>query len=165
MTIMLKEILKKIGQHTLIYSVGNILSRMIGFFMIPVYTHYLTPGDYGVIELLDLTTYFISMVIGVGMSHAILRFYYEYQDQEQRNQVISTAFIFTLGILVLALAVLYPLSQRISQLIFGTVQYRPYLQIIFATMCLGILIELALSYVRAKQPAAGAPDPRRRGRL
>ena len=49
---------KEVGQlikHSGIYGLGTILSKSVGFLMIPIYTHYFVPADYGVLELLDLT--------------------------------------------------------------------------------------------------------------
>src|SRR5438876_10203653 len=73
---MLTDILKKIGTNTLIYSLGGILGRAIGFVMIPVYTRYLTPADYGIIELLDLTTYLIGTIAADPKSNPIRKTLY-----------------------------------------------------------------------------------------
>ncbi len=148
---MITEILKKIGTHTLLYSFGNILSRIVGFLMIPLYTHYLTPSDYGTIELLDLTSYVIGMIIGAGMGAAILRFYYEFRDQTQKNQVISTALIFLVPVNLLVLVVLFYFSRQVSLLVFDTDKYSSYLELVFVSLSLGALYQLSMSYVRAKQ--------------
>lgn len=145
------DVFKKIGKHTLIYSLANILARMIGFFMIPVYTRYLTPSDYGIIELLDLTNYVIGMVVGVGISQAIQRFYYEYNDRSHRDQVVSTAFIVAILIQLFVFTLLFFFRDPISLLVFKTDQYSPYIQVMSGTLCFGIMNELALSYIRAKQ--------------
>ena len=58
---MLGEV-KGLLKHSAVYGIGNILSKLVGVFMIPLYTRCLDPEDYGVIELLDLTLFFIAMV-------------------------------------------------------------------------------------------------------
>jgi len=45
---------KDILKHSIIYGVCGILGRAVGFLMIPIYTRYLTPENYGIIELLDI---------------------------------------------------------------------------------------------------------------
>ena len=42
-------------KHSIVYGLGGILTKALGFFLLPLYTHYLTPRDYGMFELLDLT--------------------------------------------------------------------------------------------------------------
>ena len=42
----LKEIQTAV-RHMAVYGIGGILVKALGFFMLPFYTHYLSPGDYG----------------------------------------------------------------------------------------------------------------------
>ena len=46
----LTELLK----HSAVYGVGNLLRRSISILMLPIYTRYLSPADYGHLALLDL---------------------------------------------------------------------------------------------------------------
>jgi O-antigen/teichoic acid export membrane protein len=87
------DIVKNLTKHSLIYGLSGILSRSIGFLLIPLYTHYLTPADYGTLELLDLTSYIIGMLAAMGISNSVMRFYYEFSEQEMKDQVISVALI------------------------------------------------------------------------
>ena len=47
-------------RHSAAYSVPVILGKMCGFLLLPVYTRYLSPSDYGVLELLDLTLFMLT---------------------------------------------------------------------------------------------------------
>ena len=48
---------RRLGRHSAIYGIGGLVSRVIAVLLLPLYTHYLTPRDYGKIEtLLALTT-------------------------------------------------------------------------------------------------------------
>ena len=84
--------LKVISRHSSIYGLSNILNRIVSFILLPVYTHYLTPADYGLMDLLYFTTAFIGMVLEMGINSAVSRFYFESEDQKKRNLIISTAF-------------------------------------------------------------------------
>ena len=83
------HIVKNIARHSLIYGVADILNRSIGFLLIPLYTHYLTPADYGTLELLDLTSYIVGMLAAMGVSNSVVRFYYEFSDQEKKDQPVK----------------------------------------------------------------------------
>lgn len=150
---MLGDLLKKIGRNTLVYSLGGVLQRVLGFFMIPVYTRYLSPNDYGTIELLDLTSYIVSMFVGLGLGAAVLRFYYDYQAQRDRNEVISTALWFVLPANVVALLLLRFLSAPISRLVFGREGFNHYLDLVFISLALTLVNGVMFSYIRAKQQA------------
>ena len=42
----------KLVSHTSIYMLGDVLRYSVSLVMLPIYTRYLTPADYGVVELL-----------------------------------------------------------------------------------------------------------------
>ena len=69
-------------RHSAMYGFGNVLARGIGFFMLPFYTRYLTPTDYGVLEILDLSMSLIGMFLNMGITAALLRFYATAQTAE-----------------------------------------------------------------------------------
>jgi O-antigen/teichoic acid export membrane protein len=95
------EDLKSILKHTSIYSLGNILQKMIGFVMIPVYTRFLSPADYGVLELLTLVTIVLAMVLSFRLESAMVRYYAEYPDVRERHKLVSTVLIFMIGVATL----------------------------------------------------------------
>lgn len=65
---------KTLFKDSLIFAIGNIGSKMIVFFLVPFYTYYLTPDEYGVSDLVftisQLTIPFFSLVI----FDAVIRF-------------------------------------------------------------------------------------------
>ena len=44
--------LKRLGKHSAIYGLGGLVSRILAVLLLPLYTHYLSPSDYGQIETL-----------------------------------------------------------------------------------------------------------------
>lgn len=120
-------------KHSLIYGISNILRKAIGFLMIPVYTRYLTTSDYGTIQILDLIINIAGIMFSFGVSSSIFRFYYQYDNQEEKNQVISTAYLFIISIIALITICLLLLSKKVSILIFSDVSYAKYLNIIFCS--------------------------------
>lgn len=143
------EELKSIFKHSAIYGVGNIASKIIGFLMIPLYTRYLTTADYGVVELLDITVAIASELLAMGFAYAVIRFYYDYKNEEEKNQVISTALIFNLSCALVSVILLINLADGLSLLIFGKARYSTFLQIIFITMFFEICLVVPFAYLRA----------------
>src|SRR5437867_9166891 len=133
---MLRE-LKKLSRQTLVYGVGVILSRAIGFFLIPLYTHYLAPKDYGILELIDLTGYILGYVLSMGIDQAVLRYLHFYDDPRDKAAVLGTATWFNLLWGVFLVAVLVPLTPVLSTAIFGSREYAPLLLITWVSLLLG----------------------------
>jgi len=57
--------------------------------LLPLYTHYLSPKEYGILELLDLTNYLVGILMSVGISSAVVRYYHEGKDESQKKLVLS----------------------------------------------------------------------------
>ncbi len=92
--------------HTATYAIGNIARRLVGFVMLPIYTRYLTPADYGVIGLLAFAMAVFEPIFGARLGRAIPKFYLETSDARTRRSVIWGA----LGLFAVNL-----LSQPIEQ--------------------------------------------------
>jgi O-antigen/teichoic acid export membrane protein len=141
---------KVITKHSLIYGLSNVLDRVIGFLMLPVYTRFLTPADYGVMELIFTTTNLLSMVIGIGIQSAVSRYYFEYSDDANRKKVVSTAFMGYGGVIILGVLILLPFSKFMATYILGKPEYTYYFIIALIAMALDMLIQIVYSYIRAQ---------------
>jgi len=141
----------KLFSHSMIYAIGIIAQRAIGFLMIPIYTHYLSPDDYGIIELLDTTFEVIGIFVGLGITASMTRFYYSYLDQKNRNLVVSTSIIISIFMFSLGLSIVFILSDKFSLLIFGKEKFSSYLKLMTIGFFLTRVLELPLVYIRVKQ--------------
>src|SRR5258708_5945686 len=94
-------------KHSSIYAIGNISRQLIGFVMLPVYTRYLTPADYGVIGLLTFSVSLLEGVFGARLGQAMPKFYFEQEGQRERNAVISTALMVTGGVSLIMTAAVF----------------------------------------------------------
>lgn len=104
--------------------------------MIPIYTRYLTPADYGILELLDLTVEILGIIVGVRLAMSMVRYYYHYETDEDRNEVFTTALISTFSLSVLSLILLELFSKPIAVMAIGKAEHAAYLQIIFISLAI-----------------------------
>ncbi len=112
--------LTRLGKHSAIYGLGGIIQRLLAVLLLPVYTRYLTPADYGTVETLIALTTVLVIVLRLGMSNAFLRFYFDSREDEPRKLVLRTAFWFTMSSATLGLAVGVLLSPEIATLLFDS---------------------------------------------
>ena len=52
-------------QHSLIYALALGLSKAFALIMVPIATHFLTPADYGRLDVLQTLADLLSIVIGM----------------------------------------------------------------------------------------------------
>ena len=112
--------LRRLGRHSVIYGLGGLVSRILAVLLLPLYTHYLSPADYGRIETLVALTTVLSIVLRFGIQPAFFRFTFDSPDPERRRIVLRTSFWFTIGTSTAGLAALALLAEPISQALFGT---------------------------------------------
>jgi O-antigen/teichoic acid export membrane protein len=135
-------------KHSLVYGLGNIMNRVIGFLMIPIYTQYLLPSEYGILELVSLTTEFLGMILSLRISRAMYRFYFEYEAEDDRKEVISTAVLSfgAIGIVGVAFACLA--SGQLAEGILDSKSYGYYFIISFSTLWFNTIVLMGYDYVQ-----------------
>lgn len=140
-----------LAKHSVIYGLGNVLSRIVAFIMLPIYTRHLSPFDYGVLEIVDTTTSMIGLVAGLGVVGAMSRFYFDYQDEEGRKRVVGTTFALTAAAVGIVLCVLLPLSSRLADLLFDRKSLAPIFNVALTGLGVGLFVDVAQSYLRIRQ--------------
>jgi O-antigen/teichoic acid export membrane protein len=111
--------LRRLGRHSAIYGLGGLVSRVIAVLLLPLYTAYLTPADYGRVETLVALTTVLTILLRAGISSAFFRFYFDATDDAGRRRVLRTSFWFTMVASTLGLAALLLLAGPISTVLFG----------------------------------------------
>ncbi len=82
--------LRRLATTGAAYTASSIGSKVFAVFLLPLYTRYLTPSDYGAAEVMMASVIAASIVIRLGMIEAILRFYY--RDDVDRRAALATGF-------------------------------------------------------------------------
>lgn len=150
----MKAEILKLGRNGLYYGMAMVASKAAGFLMLPVYTRYLSPADYGVAELLMTTVDVISMIAGLGITAAIFKVRADYKTEEERNRVFSTALSLMLVFYAVGSLTGIAFAPGLSTLVFGSSDYGDLFRIVFVTLFLqqGI-IAVPLTFIRAQENA------------
>jgi len=144
--------LAKTAKYSAIYAAGVLISRAVSFIMLPIYTRFLTPEDYGTIELLTMTVDVFAMIAGVGLTAAVFRFYYKYDNIDERNRVISTITLLLITLYFLASSIGILFSDYIAGLILTpNEECSFYVKLIFCSFFFMSFIEIPLIFIKAQQ--------------
>lgn len=108
-------------QHSLIYAAALALSKGFALIMVPIATHYLTPADYGRLDILQTLADLLSIVIGMGLAETLFRFAGSEADSAQRKTAAANIFgmAICLGALALILSQLF--ADTIARLLPGDI--------------------------------------------
>ena len=105
--------LRRLATTGAAYTAASILSKVIAVALLPLYTRYLSPADYGAAEILFAAVVTASIIVRFGLIEAILRFYYK--DDEDPAQVVAGSFSGLFWLSTIGALVLLPLAGPISE--------------------------------------------------
>lgn len=87
----------KLVSNSAIYAVFNVLQRALNFFLLPLYTVYLSPEDYGVTNVLVAACALLTFLLTFSIQAASARFHYKYsKNQKIVKQIWGSNLVFVL---------------------------------------------------------------------
>jgi O-antigen/teichoic acid export membrane protein len=140
--------LQEAASHTLVYGLGSVAQLLIGIVLLPLYAHYYSAAEFGVLSLVTLVATLAGSVFYLGSSSALARSYYDYDDEAERRRTVTTALVITLCGAALQLAVGVPLAARVSGQLFGTRAYAPHIVVALASSAVTFINSLFLVILR-----------------
>ena len=86
-----KSLTSRLFSTTIIYFIANFSTRILSFFLLPLYTKYLSPSDYGNIDLILTFAQFITPLITLNVTNAAFRFLIDENEVEGRSRIIASS--------------------------------------------------------------------------
>lgn len=86
--------IKTLFGNLVVYGLGDVATSVVSLLLLPVFTSYLTPADYGVITMLLTVEAVTKVVFRWGVDTAFMRLYYDSPDPAARQRLASTIFFF-----------------------------------------------------------------------
>jgi O-antigen/teichoic acid export membrane protein len=140
-------------KHSFVYGISSILGKTFAFLLLPLYTHYLSPRDYGVFEVLELSMSLLGMFLNMGITAALLRFYGAAQTEEQKHKVVGSLFLFALGASAVVLLAIVPVVRPVTALLLGPGVPSIYLLLSFIGFLIAYVANVPDTALRAKGAA------------
>jgi O-antigen/teichoic acid export membrane protein len=140
--------MKELARHSAVYGFGSLVSRFIAVLLLPVYTRYLSPADYGLIETLIALSAVLTVLLAAGVKSAFFRFYF---DDEDKRRVIRTSFWFTMASGTAGLLAGLALAGPISELLFDTSEHADLVRAAFVGLWAHVNYEQMTSIFRVEQ--------------
>jgi O-antigen/teichoic acid export membrane protein len=106
--------LLELSRHSVIYGIGGLTSRFLAVIMVPLYTSFVTPDDYGRIEILMAAMAVAVVLLRGGANFGFIRFYFLDKDPEYRRRLIRTVFWAQIAYSSLALALCFLFAPEIA---------------------------------------------------
>ncbi len=143
--------LRKLLGASAVYGLGSVLVRGLTFLLLPLYTRYMSPAEYGVVALTVTVTAVLGLLYSLGLRGAVSRSFYEHGTLEERKERMGTLWIamaVSAGVMALALDRLGP---WLAGTILPEVPFHPYLRLAVWTAFLGVLGLAPLALLQAQE--------------
>lgn len=84
---------KYLLKNTLIFTIGNMGSKLITFFLIPLYTGILSTTEYGITDLINTISVVVVPLITLNISEAVMRFALDKDADKDKISQIGTVIL------------------------------------------------------------------------
>ncbi|MFH0882960.1 MAG: oligosaccharide flippase family protein [bacterium] len=146
--------LKRLLKTSSLYALGDLITRGMNFFLLPIYTAFLTPEDFGIIGIANVLAMMFPIVFTLGIRGAALKFYYDYQDEQERRTFYGTIWIFSIVLPTLGYILIEFAGRSFHGSLFEQVPFDPYLHL---TLLIGFLTAVFVTIPRELFRAAERP--------
>ncbi|MCB2298833.1 lipopolysaccharide biosynthesis protein [Clostridium tagluense] len=145
----------KLIKNSAIYTIGDLLPRLISVFMIRIYTNeaYLSMSQKGIMDAIMPITSIFSTFYLLGLDAALNRFYYSDKDEEKRKVLISTLWIFLFAYTLILSTGLIIFGQGLSKLIFKDIPFDPFFKLMIINCFFSTFTIMPLTLFRMKEQA------------
>jgi len=144
---MLKKLIKFSASYTAIEG----LQRGALFLMLPVFSHYMTPEEYGIVATSLILISFLSILFSFAIHSAISRYYHKYVDTNELKEFLGSNFIFITLISIFIGIVMILFSKPFFDNFFEEIPFYPYIIFTLIIVSTQVVIVSYFSLLKAMQ--------------
>ena len=96
---------KQLMKNTIIIFLGKVMTQLITFFLLPIYTSYLDKDQYGLVDLIQTYVVLIVPIITLELEMSVFRFLIERRNDEKDTKKVLTNnyFVLLFGLVVFSI--------------------------------------------------------------
>lgn len=112
----MNKITKNLTKDSFTYGFSSVLQQGLSFLLIPLYTNYLSAGEYGIVVLTTSISLLLNIFFGMSLRGIVAKRYYDYKNDKNKLDIfLSSMFIFAL---IFGFALASILSTQIGKSLF-----------------------------------------------
>jgi O-antigen/teichoic acid export membrane protein len=146
------SLVRRLAGSSFVYATASLLQKGIAFLLLPVYTRFLTPDDYGVLAVVGALSAFLLVFFSLSMHGAVSRYYFLHRD---RPDVLKD-FLGTVVVASLVLAsgfalVLLAAGKHLLAPVYGAILFWPYVALGITTAAFQPIPVVFLAILQARE--------------
>lgn len=136
---------------SLVYGLGNISIKLIGLVLFPLYTKQFSLEEFGIIGILDITSQIFVAVIGLSLTSALFRFYFDKKYANKQGELIFSVLALLIVFVIAFNLVLNNFTGEISDLLFKSRDYTALIRVILISASLQAINNIPTTVIRLKE--------------
>jgi O-antigen/teichoic acid export membrane protein len=141
---------KVFGKNTIIYAIGNACARLGAFLLIPLYTHSLALGEFGLLSTLLITTQIITIMMSLGTQKGFIRFANECEKENLLGKLLGSTVTITIAGAIPVIGVCLILLLPFFRILLHTNEVSGYMILTCLAALFQALFTHVTSYYRVK---------------
>ena len=109
--------LRTLAGHSAVYGAADVLPQAVNFLLVPFFSRYLAPADYGVLALLAFLHAPLKIALRLGLDAGFFRIHYELTTEEDRRRLAGSVVLLSALVAFLVAAVLLPAAGIVAGLL------------------------------------------------
>ena len=146
--------IKSVVKGASLFSGSQLLTKGASFLLIPIYTRYLSPYDYGIIGYFQVYFQLFSIIFIFGFAGAQTRYYHDHHvSEDATGSFIFTINAFLFFVLLLLIVFSYLFGEKVFYSIItrSGLKFSPFFYIVLGAVFFNIYYKLLLGYSLAKK--------------
>lgn len=143
--------IKKIFSDTVIYTFGSVFNRLLPFLLLPLYTLYFKPAEYGVFSLVYSFWFFVSVFYLYGMETSFQKFFIEAKSAVEKKSIYSSTLILILLTSIIFSSVIFVLAGYISVKVTGSESNTALIRLLAFILVIDSLYRIPMILINSEQ--------------
>jgi len=121
--------IKSLAKRSAIYGAGDLSLKIISFLLLPLYTRFLSPAEYGILALANVVSFVASLLISLSIHGFVPIIYFNESGEKERREGVGTLFVSIVllgGVITLSLD---QLGSLFLPMVMRDVPFHPYIRI------------------------------------
>lgn len=116
-------------KNTVIYALGDIVPKLLGFISFPILTKYLSPSDYGIVNYVNTLGVFFLAFGFLSLNTYYLVFYYRSENEESQKKLLGNLSSFIILLNAFFVGVLLLFGDSLFKAFGSDIQFYPFVAI------------------------------------
>ena len=147
---------KNLTSSVIWYTVSNIFIKAIGFLLLPLYSNFVPPGEFGNYSLIMSFYAVISVFYQAGLPAGLTKYFTQEQLAAEKRKVFSSVFNFVIILSVTLSAIVLLFSGFFAKTVIGSASFTPLFVIVSVLLLLDTGTYFLLHLLRTEEKAKSA---------